>query len=608
MPTRTPGLCTRAAPLEPATLNAEARTVQVTWTTGARVLRGTFDRFYEELSLDPKHVRMDRLNSGAPVLDSHNGDGLASVIGVVESARLEKDRGVAVLRFDRGAAGEDAWRKISDGIVRNVSVGYRVHKMEKIMDGDGETPVYRAVDWEPAELSMVPVGADAQAQVREEQRMDPLIENDDTNAERQRGLAIRDLAKRARLGDAWADNLITTGATVEAARAAAFDKLVADDEKTRIDGTLRIAAGSDRDNRIDLMAEALAARAGGPAPSDAARQYMGLSMADLARVCVEARGQSTRMLSKSRIVELAMRGGYHTVGDFPNLLAGAGNRVLRNAYDSYAGGLRRACRQTSAPDFRPLQRLAIAMGVGPANVTNTLLQKVNEHAEFKRVTANESKEAYSVETFGRIFALSRQAIVNDDLGAFSDMSVKLGRAAAEFVAVQLVALLVSNPTLATDSTAVFHTNHGNLAGTAAAISVTSLGVALKSMRLQKSLDNVTAIDVTPRFLVVPATQEVLARQVLTSIVPAQTSNVNPFSAMLELIVEPRLDASSTTAWYLAADPALIDTVEYAFLDGADGPQLSLQEGWNVDGIEWKVRMDFGAGILDFRGLFKNTGA
>jgi phage head maturation protease len=129
--------------VSPDTLNEEKRTVDVIWTTGARVLRGYFDQFWEELSLDPKHVRMDRLNGGAPLLDSHDGYSLDGVIGVVESARLEEGQGVATVRFAKAEddpRADKIFRKVKDGIIRNVSVGYQINKMEKVAEERARSP------------------------------------------------------------------------------------------------------------------------------------------------------------------------------------------------------------------------------------------------------------------------------------------------------------------------------------------------------------------------------------------------------------------------------------------------------------------------------------
>jgi HK97 family phage prohead protease len=640
-------LTTRAAPFVPSTLDTSKRTVQVVWTTGARVLRGMFDRYFEELSLDPSHVRMDRLRSGAPLLDAHDAGGISSVIGVVESANLEKGRGVATVRFDTGPAGEDAMRRVAEGTLRNVSVGYRVDKLVEVKDDKAGAPVYRAVDWSPHEISIVPIGADAGAQIRSNKEpimatknrtrskaappaeiadlvVDDTVETNERANEttripdvelddRERSLGIMRVARhlgeilsprhRAQL-EQFAEQCVRDGVSSERAKAAMVD-FRAEHGTLRIGGPPpMIEFGHDmhrdhNEHHIKLMAEALASRFGGPAPSDEARQYVRLSVVDLARHLLEVRGVNTRPLSKNEIVERSVGA---TTSDFPHLLTETGNRMLRNAYGAYTGGLQRACKESQAPDFRPINKLAL----GNAGA----LQKVNEGGEFTNSGMTESKEAYSLATFGRIFGLSRQAVVNDDLGAFAEMSTRLGRAASEFIASQLVALLVSNPSLATDSTAVFHANHGNLTGTGTAISVTSLGVALKMMRLQKGLDGTTPIDVTPKFLIVPAAQESLGLQAIAGLTPNIVSNVNPYSGKFELVVDPRLDTiagGSTTAWYLSADPGVIDGIEYAFLDGT-GPELFINQGFRVDGFEWKVRLDFGAGFIDFRGWYKNNGA
>lgn len=347
-------------------------------------------------------------------------------------------------------------------------------------------------------------------------------------------------------------------------------------------------------DRVRMMAEAVSARFGGPAPSNEAREFMHMRIVDMAKECLGARGVRTTFMAPHTVVQRAL----HTTSDFVELLTGAGNRTLRNGYASYQGGVVRICKQSTAPDFRAKQKLQL--GEAP-----TLLA-VNEAGEVKRGSMAEAKSSYSLATFARIFGITRQALVNDDLGAFVDLSGKLGRAAAEFVAGQLASKLTSNPVLA-DGVALFHATHANL-GTAGAISITTLTEALKKMRLQTGLDGATVIDVTPKYLVVPAALEVVARQYVAQINATVASEVNPFSAQLEVVVDPRLDASSATAWYLAADPGAIDTIEYSYLEGEEGPQLESRAGFDVEGVEMKVRLDFGSGVIDHRGLFKNAGA
>lgn len=152
-------------------VNTDARTVALTFATPkADVLRYDWEtgkRFYERLSLDPKHVRMDRLSSGtAPLLDTHSAWSLASQIGVVETATVNGQRGEATVRFSKRAEVEPFYQDVLDKIIRNNSVGYRVFRFEDIGEASNGYPVMLATDWEPYEISMVPMGADAGARTR----------------------------------------------------------------------------------------------------------------------------------------------------------------------------------------------------------------------------------------------------------------------------------------------------------------------------------------------------------------------------------------------------------------------------------------------------------
>lgn len=345
-----------------------------------------------------------------------------------------------------------------------------------------------------------------------------------------------------------------------------------------------------------LMAEALCHRFGGVKSSEAARPYLDLSVVDMARECLRAVGVHTSTLRPAQIVERAL----HVTGDFPELLTAAGNRSLRKAYDSVSRGVFEIARPSTAPDFRTKSRLAV--GEMPT------LAKVNEHGEFTYGTTSEMKSTYALETFGRIFGISRQALVNDDLGAFTELSAAFGRAAAEFVAQQMCDLLQSNPVMTTDNVTCFHASHGNLAASGAAISVDSIAAGVLALRLMKSISG-KPINIVPRWLVVPAAQEKLANQYTsTDFVPALSSSINPWGGRLEVMVDPRLDAIDNKGWYLAADSAQVDTLEYSYLDGSEGPAIMTMTGWEVDGFEVKCRLDFGAGIIDWRGLYKNPGA
>lgn len=610
-------LTTRLAHFTPSSVNADARTATVVFSTGARVLRKPFleEPFFEELSLDPAHVRLDRLNNGAPLLDSHKRGDLSGQIGVVESATVDGKQGTAVVRFSDREDVRPVFDDVQAGVVRNVSIGYVVHAWRDITGPDDKHPVKLAVDWEPYEISLVTVGADAAAGVRSadmetEDMGDKTKPNtpETSPRERKRAAAIVAACRAAGLGIDYAEELLASDLSLDQARARILDELASRGDAAptytqRATGDMlregrNLQTFDNPEFRRDAMAEALACRHTAATPSESAREFMHLRLVDMARLCLEDAGVRTRLLGPVAIMERAL-GGLGTTSDFPQLLGSTGNRILRQAYDAAPSGLKQVARETTAADFRA--KTALMLGEMPE------LLEVNEHGEFTHGGAAEASESYSVRTFGRIFGLSRQALVNDDLGAFSQMNVRLGRAAAEFEAKFLADLLLSNPTMS-DGKALFSTSHKNLEGTGSVITVASLSNARAAMRLQTGLDGKTVINAQPRFIVTPATQETVAQQVVADIQAATVGDVNPFGGRLEVVVEPRLDGTSTKAWYLFADPAVIDTLEYAHLEDAQGPQLFLKEGFSVDGVEFKVRDDFGAGFLDWRGCYKNPGA
>lgn len=409
---------------------------------------------------------------------------------------------------------------------------------------------------------------------------------------------IRGLVEAAQLEASVANELIDRSATVDQARADLFDRLV---KRT---GTpihhQRVEQGTAHEDpsvMLGRMTEALYCRITGAKPADEARQFMNLRTVDMARMLLEARGE--RGLAFAGPDELLKR-AMHTTGDFPQLLTGTGNRVLMGAFAAAASPLKLLARQTTTPDFRSKTTIKVS-GFGK-------LQTVGEHGEIKTVSRGETKESYRIATKGGIFSLARNALINDDLGAFNDFSAAAGRAAAETEASELVALLTANSVSGVtmdDTKALFHADHGNKAASGGAIAVATLGAARQALRQQTDLDGTTPINVVPKYLLVSTAKETLAEQVLASLYAATIAEVNPFSGKLQLLVEPRL---SGNPWWVFADPAQAPVLEYAYLSSAQGPQIASREGWDTLGMEFRVVLDFGCGAIDHRGAYLNPGA
>ncbi len=570
----------RAASLTPSTFDAEARTVEVTFSTGADVNRGGY---VERLAMTSQAVDLSRL-IGAHVLDSHRKASLSDVIGVVVPAEIRDGVGIAKIKFSERSTAIIA--DVAAGIIRHVSIGYAVQQWADSTDARGQR-IKTAVRWSPHEISFVPIPADPGANTRSITM--PELNTPEAPAPQTRAqinTAIRALATTAGLDSAWSDSQIDAEATVEAARAAAFEAMAA--RSTIIRTANPPTEGADA--LVRNLGEALHARITGATPADQARQYMGNTLADDARAILIARGQSVVGLSREAILERAM----HTTTDFPNLLTATGNRALGAAYETAQSPLKKVSRQTTAPDFRPINRLQIGE-IGA-------LQPLSESGEIKSVTRGEAKESYALETAAAMFSISRKALVNDDLGAFADWARVAGRQAAEYEAKILRTLIESNPTMQ-DGNALFSVAHGNLAGSALAISGTeAVSDARKALRMMKGLDNVTPIAATPKYLLVHPERETEAEKFLADLAAATTDDVNPFSGKLGLLVEPRL--TSENAWYVFANPAELPCFEHAYLSGAQGPQVASREGFNVLGMEFRVVLDFGAGAVDWRGAYK----
>lgn len=197
--------------------------------------------------------------------------------------------------------------------------------------------------------------------------------------------------------------------------------------------------------------------------------------------------------------------------------------------------------------------------------------------------------------------------MNDDLGAFTDLARRLGQAAAATEAQILVDLLVSSsgngPTMS-DGKPLFHADHGNKATSGSAISVGSLSIARSALRKQVGLTG-EAIDISPRYILVGPDKETEVEQLLTVLNPAKAEDTNPFAGKLAIAVDARLTGNR---WYVSADPATVDGLEYAYLEGEEGVVIETKAGFEVDGVQVKARVDFGAGFVDHRGWYTNAGA
>lgn len=627
----------------PDTVNVDERTVDVVWTTGAQVKRSDWARgdYIEELSLRPDHVRLDRLNKGAPLLDSHENWSLRSVLGVVESAWLNGKEGRATVRFSKRAEVEPIFQDVRDGILRNISVGYRKHKTER--DETGTTPVERAIDWEPYELSLVAIPADAAAQVRSEEspnmnpetaltqdspmdetRMQeapaeargaeaavttetqvetraaaPAVDVEAVRAgERRRVTDIMDACRKAGLDGGFAEKLIADGTPIDGARAAIIDAM-AERQKSQPQ-TLhgRVDVTTDHgEKRAEAMLHALEARSGFRKWDEGgAREYLGTTLLDMARECVERSGVSTKGMTKDELAGRAM----HSTTDFPLLLTSIQRVTLKAAYAEERQTWQPLARQDNLPDFRDMSVMEVGGQILP--------EELREGGEYKAGTISETKGSWKLSEYGKKLVVGRRLIINDNLGYITRAIQVLGRGVAVFEANQMWGLITTGSLGATcmmDSKALFHADHANT-GTGV-IGEASISDARQKMRNQKSFDG-TPLYVTPQYILIPTTLETAFDKFNTTIVANQTSNVNIFSGYLQKIVEPRLDAKSTTQFYVVGDYPGVDKLVYGYLDGEGGPSIESVSGRDPDGVTVYLRHSFGCTVPQHQWIYRSTGA
>lgn len=626
------------ASFAPDSFDEEKRTIDVTFSTGSEVKRFSWlsGDFREELSLKKSAVRLDRLNAGASVLNNHSSYELKDIIGVVEKAWLKTEDGerkaIATIRFSEREDVQPIIADIKNGVIRNISVGYRVHKFEEQKVAEGELPLFRATDWEPYEVSFVAIPADFKSQVRSDENninvCEFILERDNmttpaknapaqeavapkeekinvdnvkkeaVEAERLRVSEITDAIRAAGASDELKEKLLSGGVSVDNARKEIISSLAKKEKETNTSSQNITIVRDEKETVRKGMTEAMLHR-NNPSKNeltDLGREFRGMGLNEMAREQLELAGVKTRGMGKEEIAELALRS--HTTSDFPEILANVAGKTLRDSYDAAPQTFASFTRRVSVPDFKQVSRTQL--GDAPS------LEKVLENGEFTQGTVSEAAEKYSIEEYGKAITFTRKMLINDDLSAFTRMPELFGRASADLESDLVYNILIANAAMG-DGNALFHANHKNInLGGAGAIDVARLGAARAGMRLQTGLGG-RKINVMPSDLLVPASLETTAQQFIANITPDQAGNVNPFAQSLGLLVEPRLDDDSATAWYLMASANQIDMIELAGLTGQNGPMMDSQTKFLTGALEMGVRMDVAAKAIDWRGMQYNAG-
>lgn len=399
--------------------------------------------------------------------------------------------------------------------------------------------------------------------------------------------------------------------TVETAQAKLLAKLA--------DGAEPLAPGAvepvmdARDKFRTGAAKALLSRTGHET-RESGNEFNGMHLAQMAGHALKLAGVNTRGLSNNQLALKVMAA--QSTSDFPLILSNVAGKMLRAAYGAYPSTYQIWCAVGEVSDFKANPRLQMG------SFNN--LAVIPEGGEYTYGSLTEEGESITAATKGKMLQLTRQMIVNDDLGAFNRRAMLLGRAAARTVNNDVYELLTSGasnngPTMSDtgqlfNSTAVTTAGgHANLAGSGGAPSVATISAGRAAMRKQKDAGLKDVLNIMPRTILGPVVLEDTIWAILNSTADPASSNSRKANyvrdvATLELVTDPFLDGISATGWYLAADPMDAPLIEVDFLDGEREPFIDESIDWQSDAMEMKVRLDYGLSAIDWRGGYRNAGA
>lgn len=430
-------------------------------------------------------------------------------------------------------------------------------------------------------------------------------------AERVRAGDIRAAVRAAKLPDALAENLVASGATIDAARAEIINAWAKANEGPEIQNHAPARVLADgRDKFVVGATLGQMARSSTLAKHGERNEFSGLTLKELAReslrVANDASAKSSDVMQMiGRAFTVRNESAGESTSDFANILANLATKGMMKGWDEQDETFPLWTTPGTLPDFKQAKR--VDLNLFPA------LAQLDEGAEYQFAAVGDRGENIQLATYGNKFRITRQVIINDDLNLLTKAPSRMGRAAKRTIGNLVYAVLTGNPTMS-DNVALFHATHKNLAtGGGSALSSTSLVSARAKMATQQDPDAraTGGLNIRPKYLLVPAALEGLGGQLIrSSSDPAQANPgvANPVANMAQVLADARLDAASTTAWFLVADPAMFDTIEVSYLDGVQAPTMEQQLGWDVDGVEMKIRIDAGVKALDFRTMYKAAGA
>lgn len=625
---------------KPETFNDADNSVEVVFVTDtpADMYSWRMGSFKEILSMDPAHIRLGRMQSGVSVLDNHDqySSVKKAVLGRATNPKIGGSEGTCTVSLSDRDDNKGLVNDVKKGFIADLSVGYRVFKYEEMTLPGEEIRTLKAVDWEPYEVSFVPVPADASAQVRSKSDevnnefeveiisredslskrnvTDPAVEPASTpaaadpvpaavvtsepvvdpvpvdhseaiDAEQARCLEINETCQRHGLKSEFARKLITEKVSLDKARKLMIDQIHEEKSPMSTQNTNVTIVADERDKKRGLAEQAISLRLGvaaGEVPNEA-RAMRHLTLTELAKEL----DPTLRSMSKKDIAARSM----HSTSDFPLLFGNVANKALLKSYLVAPKTFLPFVNKVSMSDYKESSK--INFGTAPQ------LLKIAEGGEYEYGTIGEGAEKMRLSKYGRKIRITEEMFINDDLNALAQLPGKFGNSSAALESAIVYAILTGNPLMA-DGLALFHATHKNL-GTAGAPSEVTFDEMVQKFLEQKDGDNF--LNINPRYVISGPKNRTSILKLLASLsAVGKSGDVNIFQNAYDPIIDANITDKS---WYGAADPAQTETIDVGYLDGMEGPEVKSIADEANDSILLKCKHVFVAKAVDSKGLFKN---
>lgn len=337
----------------------------------------------------------------------------------------------------------------------------------------------------------------------------------------------------------------------------------------------------------------------------------GVSLHRLMLEAAWANGYDGRFVTRSTLQSVlqaamppkALRAGFTTLS-LPGIFSNVANKFLLDGYNHVEQVWRQIAAIGSVSDFKTMTRYRMIDG--------GLFEEVGPTGELKHGTLSEESFTNQAKTYGRLYSITRQDLINDDLGALTSLPQRIGRQGA-------LKLNVAFWTAFLDNAAFFTSGRGNyIEGAATNLSSAALSQGVAALR--KLVDpSGNPVNVKPKFLLTGSTLEPLAAELFTSrqIVmnasgkqPSDNIHFNKYTPLVSDYLEAAsISGNSATAWYLLGDPQDVPTIEVVFLDGVETPTVEDADAdFDTLGVQMRGFFDFGVSKQDWRGGIKSKGA